>query len=468
MGPRIEEQPAAPQGDLLFGEHIWRTQYRPFVKQHCYVEYTLVNNKYQQDSIFPSEDCHNRAICVPGIGSTKPFSALMVDCMPDLHFVAFGQCFPRYRYARREQSDLLDDPAGVERVDNISDTHSTPSASATAIPKSPRRDLSLRLRRAARPDYRARFADDLAKSLPRIPFAPEFRAFAEAGRALPSFTSATQPGPNIPCSPRPPICRANPLGRLFGTRSMRLAGEGESVLIVNDRLRLSGIPPDAHRYEVNGRTPSRLVHRPLSRHEDKESGITNDPNAWFSDEAAFIAAVRRIVHLSVETVRIVQSLPDACSESEGQPAESAGEPRLDRTNRRCRRARDPGIQERHGTRREATRTVCATLNQQRGQIQFDVTPDGQVVGQQLAERIIETVRAEFRKIDLPARQSPRPHYATATAARSRPGCVLDVAHAQAASQKLHRQVRQRLGAAFRVSRFSEHNGSSRPTICGAE
>ena len=33
-----------------------------------------------------------------------------------------------------------------------------------------------------------------------------------------------------------------------------------------------------------------------------------------------------------------------------------------------------------GTRREATQTVCAMLNQQGGQILFGVTPGGQVVG----------------------------------------------------------------------------------------
>ena len=44
---------------------------------------------------------------------------------------------------------------------------------------------------------------------------------------------------------------------------------------------------------------------------DKESGIVNDPNARFSDEAAFIAAARRIVQLSVETARIVDGLPSA-------------------------------------------------------------------------------------------------------------------------------------------------------------
>ena len=34
-------------------DNVLRTQYRPFVKQHCYVDYVLVNRKYQQDKIFP-------------------------------------------------------------------------------------------------------------------------------------------------------------------------------------------------------------------------------------------------------------------------------------------------------------------------------------------------------------------------------------------------------------------------------
>ena len=51
------------------------------------------------DSIFAVADTENRAICVPGISSAKPFSALMVDTMPDLNFESAGtQCFPRYRY----------------------------------------------------------------------------------------------------------------------------------------------------------------------------------------------------------------------------------------------------------------------------------------------------------------------------------------------------------------------------------
>lgn len=42
-----------------------------------------------------------------------------------------------------------------------------------------------------------------------------------------------------------------------------------------------------------------------------------------------------------------------------------------------------------GTRREATMTVCAFLNQSGGEVLFGVTPDGSVAGQQVGERTIE-------------------------------------------------------------------------------
>ena len=294
------------------GDNIWTIQYRPFVKQRCYVDYVLVNRKYQQDAIYPADDSENRAICVPGVGSVKPFSALIVDCMPDLELISKSQCIPRFRYVHREESGLLDEGASLERIDNISDTalaafrtrHGDPEITKDAI-----FDYVYGVLHA--PDYRDRFADDLSKSLPRIPLAPEFRAFAEAGRALAELHLGYETGPEYPLVPEISGTSGQPPGRLFGTRSMRLTGESGSVLVVNDCLGLSGIPSDAHRYEVNGRTPLGWFIDRYRVTTDKESGITNDPNAWFPDEAAFIAAVGRIVHLSVETARIVDGLPEA-------------------------------------------------------------------------------------------------------------------------------------------------------------
>ena len=55
-----------------------------------------------------------------------------------------------------------------------------------------------------------------------------------------------------------------------------------------------------------------------------------------------------------------------------------------------------------GTRREATQTVCAMLNQRGGHVLFGVTPTGDVAGQQVGDRTIEEVSAEIQRIDPPA------------------------------------------------------------------
>ena len=50
-----------------------------------------------------------------------------------------------------------------------------------------------------------------------------------------------------------------------------------TILIVNDHIRLSGIPEEAHDYQVNGRTPLQWFIDRYRITRDKESGIVNDP-----------------------------------------------------------------------------------------------------------------------------------------------------------------------------------------------
>ena len=302
--------------------NIWTTQYRPFVKQHCYVEYVLVNNKYQQDSIFPSPDVENRVICVPGMSSTKSFSTLVVDTMPDLNFeAAGGQCFPRYRYERRdeEQGELLDGEVGLNRIDNIPDSTLSVFRAHYAddtINKDAVFDYVYGVLHAS--DYRERFANDLSKQLPRVPMAEEFDAFAEAGRALAElhlgYESCEEFPLTIEAKPEYPTAEHFRIE----SKAMRYADDERAVLVVNDHIRLTGIPAEAHRYAVNGRTPLEWFIDRFRITRDSSSGIVNDPNGWFADPRDLVSAVRRIVHLSVETVRIVEALPNALDAAAGE------------------------------------------------------------------------------------------------------------------------------------------------------
>ena len=83
-----------------------------------------------------------------------------------------------------------------------------------------------------------------------------------------------------------------------------------TVLVVNDHIRLEGIPAEAHQYQINGRTPLEWFIDRYHVKTDSKIGIVNDPNGWFDDPADLITAFRRIVHVSVETVRIVADLPE--------------------------------------------------------------------------------------------------------------------------------------------------------------
>jgi len=140
--------------------------------------------------------------------------------------------------------------------------------------------------------------------------APDFHAFADAGGALAELHLSYETCEEYPLVAEYPFGgEPTPEQYRLGARKMKLVDDGQT-LVVNDHVRLTGIPPDAHEYEVNGRTPLGWFIDRYYIKKDKHSGIVNDPNGWFEDPQDFLAAVRRIVHVSVKTVAIVRSLPN--------------------------------------------------------------------------------------------------------------------------------------------------------------
>ena len=291
-------------GWFRFGTIVCKPlKYRPLVKQHCYFDHMLVAGKCQQDKIFPFKNTDNCAICVSGKGSKNPFSILMVNCMPDFHFGSESQFFPRYHFIHKKASPFLNEDSKLERVDNVTDKALDDFRSHYqdySITKDDIFDYVYGVLHAA--DYRDRCAIDLAKSLPRIPYAPDFQAFVKAGQTLATLRLNYETGPQYPL-----VSEITGVGPLF-TKSMSLSKD-KSTLKVSNNLSIKGIPLEADRYEVHGRTPIGWFIDRYRITKDDDSRIVNDSNAWFPDSDAFIAAVSRIVHLSVETVRIVEGLP---------------------------------------------------------------------------------------------------------------------------------------------------------------
>ncbi len=305
--------------------YIRKVVYRPFVATNCYADYTFVQMKYQMDRIFPDSAIENRAICVPGIGSKKAFSALITDTVPDLGFNNASQCFPRYRYRKptdaTDTAKVQDEFPGIQPkpdcIDNISDLAFRSFREHyrdDTITKDAIFDYVYGILHS--PSYREEFANDLSKEIPRIPFAPDFHAFAEAGKTLAALHLGYETCEQYPLSlvfahngePQPHHFRLTEKAMCFATPA-------KTTLIINEHLRLSGIPQAAHQYVVNGRTPLEWFIDRYKIKRDRDSGIRNDPNGWFADPRDLVTAIERIVYVSVESTRVIEELPSLLSES---------------------------------------------------------------------------------------------------------------------------------------------------------
>ena len=307
--------------------YIRRVAYRPFVKTNCYADYIFIQMRYQMHRIFPDSSSENRVICVSGIGSKKVFSAFMADIMPDVQLMFNGQCFPRWQYSQpADTSNTTSEFQGFEeapeRIDNISDTALRAFREHyddNTISKDDIFDYVYGVLHA--PSYREQFANDLSKMIPRIPYAPDFRTFAEAGAALADLHlnyEICEQYPGLSVEPITPslLWEEKPEHFRLGRRAMRFADKQErTTLIINEHVCVSGIPEEAHRYVVNGRTPLEWFIDRYKITQDKNSGIVNDPNGWFENPRDLITAIERIVYVSVESTKVIENLPTQLTET---------------------------------------------------------------------------------------------------------------------------------------------------------
>lgn len=161
------------------------------------------------------------------------------------------------------------------------------------------------------PEYKSRFATDLKKMVPRIPYASDFRAFSDAGRTLGHWHlnyETIEPYALTEESKRlvmePGDLRVDKM--VFGKKDGK---PDKSVILYNAHLTLRDIPLEAYDYVVNGKSAIEWVMERYAVSVDKSSGIKNDPNQWSSDPRYILDLVRRIVRVSIETVKIVKNLP---------------------------------------------------------------------------------------------------------------------------------------------------------------
>ena len=320
--------------------------YRPFVGLWFYNEKAWVHSAYQMEQLFPFNKADNLILVTTG-GGTKDFSCLISNHITSYDFLEKGQCFPRYLY-RKVSNDSAKNECGLmaglevdseptclvingneryNRVDAI-----RPEAVEHFKAAYPEEAAAIDVDAVFyyiygilhSPDYRATYANNLQKELPRIPRVAtyaEFKAFEDAGRALAKLHvgyESVEPYDGCTFIYAKGVSSDNMDYRVEKLKYGKIAGKkgnaakDKTVIVFNDQLTIRNIPIEAQEYVVNKKSALDWIVERCGVSVDKASHIINDYNdyaAEMGDECYILNLILRVITVSLETVKIVKSLP---------------------------------------------------------------------------------------------------------------------------------------------------------------
>ncbi len=283
------------KGDSLqfASTYITPALFRPFVSKYCYYAPIVTHRRYQQPHIFPHENKGDNKVisfCV----NRKEFYVLSSDKLVDLHFTGDTQCLPLYRYTE-----------DGERVCNITewglgrfrDHYGERCRGITA-----ERIFAYTYGVLHDPAYREKYAVDLLREFPRLPFYDDFDLWADMGQELLDmhigFERAVPYGLERRDADRKP------------GKARLLAGKERGVITLDERTTLAGVPPEAWEYRLGSRSALEWVLDQYKEKKPRDPTIRERFNTYrFADhKEKVIDLLQRVCTVSVRTTEIVEGM----------------------------------------------------------------------------------------------------------------------------------------------------------------
>lgn len=307
--------------------HLMPVCYRPFIKSNLFNSPHFVQRSGIMHKIYPEALAKNRIIAASGVGARSGFYAIMSDCIVDLEILDKGQAFPLKLYveADRNSENLFGGGHhNFEARDGITDFARNMFREAYPEAVITKEDIFYYVYGLLHSEeYRARFADNLSKQLPRIPAVKQeadFWAFVEAGRKLGDLhVNYENVNPYAVTYKEGDLRLANiadPVA-FYRVEQMKFAGKrpnlDKTTVCYNANITMTNVPIEAYDYVVNGKSALDWVMERQCVKTDKASGIVNDANDYanetMQDPAYPLKLFQRVITVSLETMKIVRALP---------------------------------------------------------------------------------------------------------------------------------------------------------------
>ena len=279
-------------------DKVRNSLYRPFTKSNLFFDRIMNEEVYVFPSIFPTPETEteNRVICLTAVGNKKSFHCLMTQQIADLHLTGDSQCFPFYTY----------NEDGRNRRENITDWALAQFRAHYGDDAIGKWDIFHYVCGLLHhPTYRERYQANLRRDLPRLPYTPDFWEFAKAGQRLGEIHVGYEDVEEYPLrfveTPDTPLD--------WRVEKMKLSRDKTGVKY-NDFLTLDGIPEEVFGYRLGNRSALEwVIDQYRVKTDEKRSGIVNDPNRE-DDEEYIVRLIGKVIAVSLETVEIVEGLPE--------------------------------------------------------------------------------------------------------------------------------------------------------------
>ena len=299
--------------------------YRPFTKTNLYLSKKFNDRQGKMKSFFPTSKTDNLVIGTTGVGPrTGTYSVIMYEFISDRQSMDNGQFLPLKLFSYGESGQLfkfskeLPDTNFDSGINTVALEYFKHAYGGEEITDE---DLFFYIYGLLHSeDYRNRFKNNLLNELPRIPKVKtfsDFKHFSHAGRQLSHLHTKYDKVEMFPVTFKEGSLQAtnidNPAS-FFRVEKMKFKNKSDkSVVIYNKNLTIKDIPIEAYDYVLSGKPALEWVMERQCVKTDKASGIVNDANDYanetMNNPAYPLELFQRVITVSLETMKIVKSLP---------------------------------------------------------------------------------------------------------------------------------------------------------------
>ena len=290
---------------------IKSTTYRPFVRQALYDSSLYVDERGEASVFFPQDSIRNPCMCVIA-GDRQPFALVASDAVPNLNLYSADAT----KYAGLYQYDT----AG-NRTDNITDwalkQFTAHYAAEIGKGKSARKITKEAIFHYCYavlhdPLYREKYAQNLKREFPRIPFYADFWRWAEWGAQLMALHigyEAIEPFALTRTDTPDAKARAAGLAPKASLKSDPAAGS----ITLDSETTLRGVPPDAWAYTLGNRSAIDWVLDQHKEKKPKDPTIRDKFDTYrFADyKEKVIDLLARVTTVSLKTMQITSAMRSA-------------------------------------------------------------------------------------------------------------------------------------------------------------